>query len=177
MIDRKYFYAHFPFRPLKQKQVDAINFILDKLDESDTFTSPEQTAYVLSTIKHETADTYMPIAEYGKGKGRRYAKPDIETGKVYYGRGYVQLTWKYNYARMGELLNIDLVNDPDLAMQPEIAWKILELGMSRGLFTAKKLSDYINDKKCDFYNARKVINGLDCAKMIAGYAERMRISV
>lgn len=170
-INRKYFYDHFPFRPLRQKQVDALNFLLDRMDAWAVPELPlQKVSYILATIKHETADTYLPIAEYGKGKGRIYGKPDPVTGKRYYGRGYVQLTWKFNYERMGKLLGIDLANNPDLALGPETAWQITELGMTKGLFTGKKLSDYINDRKCDFHNARKIINGLDRAGLIAGYA-------
>ena len=48
-----------------------------------------QTAYMLATAKHETANTFAPIEEYGKGKGLPYGKPDRKTGLVYFGRGYV----------------------------------------------------------------------------------------
>jgi glycosyl hydrolase family 19 (putative chitinase) len=173
-IDRRYFYRNFAFRPLSQKQVDAINFLLDRLDGSELLMYLSEYAYVLATIKHETAETYLPIAEYGKGKGRIYGKPDPVTGKTYYGRGYVQLTWKFNYEKMGKLLGIDLVNKPELAMERETAWKITELGMVKGLFTGKKLSDYITAYKRDFYNARKIINGLDRAGIITGYATGFR---
>jgi hypothetical protein len=43
--------------------------------------------------------------------------------------------------------------------------------MERGLFTGKKLSDYFNDKKTDWRNARRIINGLDKADTIARYAQ------
>ena len=41
----------------------------------------------------------QPIAEYGKGKGRKYGVPGRNRGQVAYGRGYVQLTWDDNYER------------------------------------------------------------------------------
>lgn len=170
MIDREHFYKNFPFRPLSQKQVDVINFLLDKLDASEVFLYPAEYAYILATIKHETAETYLPISEIGKGAGRVYGKADIKTGKRYYGRGYVQLTWIYNYATMSRKLGVDLINNPDLALQPETAWRILETGMNQGLFTGHKLSDYITSSKRDFYNSRKVINGLDRASLISRYA-------
>ena len=66
----------------------------------------------------------------------------------------------------------DLVQNPDLACEPETAWIILEAGMSKGLFTGKKLADYFTDKKHDFYNARKIINGLDRAGLVQAYAEK-----
>lgn len=131
-----------------------------------------QMAYMLATVKHETADTYEPITEYGKGKGKKYGIADKATGQVYYGRGYVQLTWKENYEKFANLLNLDLVYSPDLAKESETAYKIMSLGMRQGLFTGKKLSDYIAEDKCDYTNARRIINGTDRAALIAGYAQK-----
>lgn len=45
-------------------------------------------------------------------------------GERYKGRGYIQLTGKYNYARAGEALGLDLVKNPQLVEKPEIAAKI-----------------------------------------------------
>ena len=55
-------------------------------------------------------------------------------------------------------------------MEPAIAAKILMRGMTEGWFTGKKLSDYfiVTD---DPVNARRIINGTDKAKLIAGYYE------
>jgi putative chitinase len=159
------------FGPLKESQVAGLDFIFDSL-ESDTLltTDIRHVAYALATVKHETAHTFLPIAEYGKGRGYKYGKPDPISGKVYYGRGYVQLTWKRNYEVFSKLLGIDLVNDPDLAMQPATAFKIMALGMNKGLYTTKKLSDYIHDGVCNYLGARKIINGTDKDSLIAGHA-------
>jgi hypothetical protein len=62
-----------------------------------------------------------------------------------------------------------LVENPDLACEPEAAWIVLEMGMSKGIFTGKKLSDYFNDNGYDFYHARKIINGLDRAALLQSY--------
>ena len=45
-------------------------------------------------------------------------------GYLYRGRGYLQLTGKSNYRTYGNVLDIDLVNDPDLAAEPSISWRI-----------------------------------------------------
>ncbi|RYZ38611.1 MAG: hypothetical protein EOP49_30890, partial [Sphingobacteriales bacterium] len=127
-------------------------------------------AYMFATAFHETDTTMQPIEEYGKGKGRPYGKPDPATGQTYYGRGFVQLTWKENYIRFGHLLNIDLVKHTEYALEPAISTDIMFLGMSKGLFTGKKLSDYFNPQKQDWVNARRIINGTDRAQLIAGYA-------
>lgn len=158
------------FGNLSQEQVDNINFLLDCLEKDDLLVNFNHAAYVLATVKHETADTYAPIAEYGKGKGRVYGNPDAETGQTYYGRGYVQLTWKDNYRTFGNLLGIDLLNSPDLAMVPADAYKIMSIGMVKGLFTGKKLSDFDSLDQFDFLHARKIINGMDRAVTIAKYA-------
>jgi predicted chitinase len=92
-------------------------------------------------------------------------------GPRYCGRGYVQLTWKANYKKLGDLVGFPLVGNPDLAMRPDIAAEIMVKGMSQGLFTGKKLGDYITAEKCDFVGARRVINGTDHAKEIAREAE------
>jgi hypothetical protein len=69
-------------------------------------------------------------------------------------------------------MGIDLVNDPDLALDPQNALFILVHGFKTGAFTTKKITDYINtEEEPDFYNARKCINGLDKAEEIADIAE------
>ena len=64
----------------------------------------------------------------------------------------------------------DLEQDPDQALRPAIAYQIMSVGMRKGLFTGKKLSDYIAAPVCDYKNARRIINGVDQAALIAGYA-------
>ena len=154
---------------MKQTQKDGMTAILDEWDTNYGSTDIRYLAYMFATVFHETAKTMQPIAEYGKGAGRAYGTPDPETGQTYYGRGFVQLTWKTNYAKFGQLLGVDLVNNPDLAMDMPTATKVMFIGMTKGLFTGVALSNYFNDTKADWVNARKIINGLDSADLIAGY--------
>ena len=157
---------------MKPTQKEGIDVILDEWDANYSGTDIRFLAYMFATVFHETAKTMQPIAEYGKGAGHSYGTPDPETKQTYYGRGFVQLTWKTNYAKFGQLLNIDLVNQPDLAMEMSTATKIMFIGMTKGLFTGVKLSNYFNDKGADWVNARKIINGLDQAELIAGYGTK-----
>ena len=176
------------FGSLSQDAVDNINLIVETCEKYNL--SYPQSAYVLASITWETARTFKAIAEYGKGKGRKYgtlytnskgqkygiAGSDGSTylysdyPHLYYGRGFVQLTWFDNYKFAGEQLGIDLINNPDLALQPKYAAEILVKGSANGWFTSKKLSDYINDKSKSYYQARQVINGLDKAQQIADIA-------
>ena len=128
----------------------------------------EHLAYMLATAWHETAATMQPIEEYGKGHGRTYGVTD-STGQVAYGRGYVQLTWPANYAKADAQLGLKgaLVHNYALALDPKIAAAILVRGMIEGWFTGKKLSDF---SLSDFQHEREIINGLDEAQKIAGYA-------
>ena len=126
-------------------------------------------AYFLATIQHECANTYRPIEEIGKGKGRPYGTP-TSNGKTYYGRGFVQLTWKANYQKAARLLGVDLVGNPGKALEFDTAYLIAARGMREGWFTGKRLSDYISNEDIDYLGARAIINGSDRATQIADYA-------
>lgn len=44
--------------------------------------------------------------------------------------------------------------------------------MKEGIFTGKKLSDYISAAGIDYVEARKIINGSDQQQLIVGYARK-----
>ena len=171
MINRTNFYISIKlnlFNEISDKQKQGMDAILDYW-ENNGFHDGRHLAYIFATAYHETARTMQPIEEYGKGKTRPYGKPHAITGQTYYGRGFVQLTWIDNYEKAGNLVGVNLVIFPGLACHLDYATKILVEGMISGLFTGKKLSDYFNDTKEDPINARRIINSLDKAELIAGY--------
>ena len=158
---------------LSQQQVDGQNDIIDVWE-----TLPERfpdlaldlrwLAYMLATTYHETSQEMWPIEEYGKGAGMAYGNPDPETGQTYYGRGYVQLTWKDNYQRATTELELtgpdDLVWHAANALDPIIAAKVMYRGMYRGWFRSdskgpQTLPRYFSDTVDDAYTAREIING------------------
>jgi hypothetical protein len=47
----------------------------------------------------------------------------------------------------------------------------MSYGMRKGAFTGRKLADYISDAGCDYLNARRIINALDQADRIQGFAQ------
>ena len=168
------------FGSLSQEAVDNINLIVETCEKYDL--SYPQTAYVLATTYHETGGTMKPIKECGGWKylskydTGRLAKALGNTpqadgdGIKYAGKGFAMITGYSNYKFAGEQLGIDLINNPDLALQSKYAAEILVKGSINGWFTSKTLKDYINGNKKDYYNARRVINGLDKAQLIANYA-------
>lgn len=167
------------FGRLKQSQVDGFNAVLGAINAyGSPANKPAYTAYMLATAWHETAHTMLPIEEYGKGKGRPYgSRIDVHGGRysnelpIFYGRGYVQLTWLTNYAFMKNRLGVDFVNKPEFALVPKHAANIMIVGMLEGSFTGKSLKTYIkNGLYNEFISARRIINGTDKDKLIAGYA-------
>lgn len=176
-INREIFYKGYRerFGKLNQSQVDGLNYLIECFEKSRLINRLSEFAYILATIKHETAETYQPICERGAWNYFKYligklGIKNLAEANMYKGRGYVQLTGKINYMLFTELLGIDFISSPELAQNKLYAWIILETGMSRGLFTGKKLGDYIKENSRDFFNARRIINGLDKAGTIAGYA-------
>jgi hypothetical protein len=152
--------------------VEGLDILLNIWEDDFSSYPDEFLAYCLGTTYHETARTMQPIREYGRGRGRKYGRPDPKTGQTYYGRGFVQLTWLFNYARAGRKLSMDLVAKPDKVMIPEVAATILYRGCIEGWFTTKKLSDYITETSCNYRQARRIVNGMDKATLIAGYAKK-----
>jgi putative chitinase len=163
-------------------QVASLNALLN--EGANVLPNVQALAYLLATAWHETGHTMMPVREGGQGRGYDYGQAlDMGGGPgrripyktppmlYYYGRGYVQLTWRCNYQAMGRITGTDLLNNPDLAMQPVVATQIAVQGMLRGYFTGKRLKDYFPTPsgKHDPLNARRIINGMDCAAKIAGY--------
>jgi len=178
-MNRDIFFQHIRQDPfsggMNASQVSGVNALLAAWNQS---LDVRWLAYVLATVFHETGARMQPIREgFAKTdaqarrilKGRPYADPDPVTGQAYYGRGYEQLTHKANYERVGNLLNVDLVNNPDLMLDPAIAIKSLMLGMTNGLYTGKKLADYFNARVDNPMGARRIINGTDRAGLVAGY--------
>lgn len=194
-IDRKYFYDSVRkslfHGKLDSDQVASIDNILDIFEMKYPELGLNALAYCLGTVYHECSykkdDVFyrsmQPVEEIGKGRRHDYGKklkygngtrkriayafPD----KFYYGRGYVQLTWFELYDKLGKILKVDLLNNPEMALGKELAAEIMFTGMKDGLFTGKRLSFFFTEKRSDWVKARSIINGNDKAEEIAEYAK------
>jgi peptidoglycan L-alanyl-D-glutamate endopeptidase CwlK len=121
----------------------------------------------LASIRAET-ESFEPISE---GKSRFNTSPDGHPfdlydnrrdlgnqgppdGERYRGRGFIQLTGRDNYEKHGQAIGRDLVNDPGLANDPQIAAKLLA-SFLKNKERAIKEALLENDLK----QARKLVNG------------------
>ena len=121
-------------------------------------------SYALATTYHETAQEMQPIEEYGKGAGQPYGEVDEETGQTYYGRGFVQLTWRDNYVRADRELEFSgdesLEWHADNALKPDVAARVMFRGMSQAWFRPPNdFEHYFHATTEDAYGAREIING------------------
>src|SRR5579872_2110233 len=98
---------------LSGSAASGLEMLLGFIAEDTNLSDLRWAAYMLATVKHECANLWQPVEERGTGSGRPYglpatvAAPDGTTyTNSYYGRGYVQLTWRYNYDRMGQALGL-----------------------------------------------------------------------
>lgn len=146
-------------------------------------------AYALGTAFLETGGTMQPIKENGGPKyfHRMYdirgARPKkaLELGNTtpgdgvkYCGRGYPQVTGRKNYARAEKIFGAPLVQNPDLMLEPDLAGKVMAHFMKLGLFTGRRLSDYLprqgRASRAEFTLARPIINGRDREDDVADFA-------
>ena len=174
---------------LKKTQVAGLEVFLDYWEEKHAGKDDRWLAYVLATAHHEVDRTFQPIKEYGSDAyffdmydiaGSRpkvaenlgnFAKGD---GVQFHGRGFVQLTGRANYADWQNRLGTDLTSSrtaADEVLNVTIATKIIFAGMIMGTFTGQKLSDYFSGVRQDWRNARRIVNRLDQADLIASYGK------
>jgi len=128
--------------------------------------TPARAAAFLAQLAHESGQLRFMEEVWGPTDAQRRYEPvttlsqalgNTETGdgKLFKGRGPIQLTGRTNYQRFGGLLNIDLVADPPRASNPDVAFRVA------GLFWSKKGLNELADLATDdaFTEITKRING------------------
>lgn len=118
-------------------------------------TTKSRVVHFLAQIAHES-DGFKTVVEYASGDAYEGRKDLGNTkkgdGRKYKGRGYIQLTGRANYAAYGNLLGLDLINNPKLAEIPVNALRI-----ALEYWKAKKLNQYAD--KDDINTITRRING------------------
>lgn len=187
-VDEDLFFTMFAveFGSMNDDQRAGLRQLLGFIAEDPEMHNVQWAAYLLATAKHETTHKLQPIDETGKGSGHRGKKKNgkddygvpvtiiggdgepLKDGRgnaiqhVFYGRGYVQITWADNYKKMGQRLGYgdDLYYNPERVKDPKTAYQIASLGMREGLFYGgNKLRDHITYESFDYFKARDIING------------------
>lgn len=168
------------FGPMSMDGEANLRLLATKLDqdEDSEIADVRRKAYALATVHRECGPDFKIRSESGAAQYFAKYEPDTKIGDalgntapgdgyLYRGRGYVQLTGRRNYRQFSARLSVDLLSNPDLALDPDHAYRILSMGMTRGLFTGVGFSRFISDQICDYVQARKIINGTDHAETIA----------
>ena len=153
---------------LSQNEINALNNFLNLYEKNKSDFNLYQWSYIFATVFHETNGTFLPVKE-AYWLSENWRKNNLRY-YPYYGRGFVQITWEENYRKFSKLLNTDFVKYPDKVMELNNSFFILTYGFKHGIFTGKKISDYITDIKKDYRGCRRCINGMDKADLIASYA-------
>jgi len=139
-------------------------------------------AYAMATSYHETAKRMVPVRE-GLSVSDAWRRKNLRY-YPWYGRGDVQLTWEENYKKADKKLGLNgkLVNNLDLALDNEISAKIMVLGMKEGWFSSDSQGRHTlarhlpnaEESVGRFTNARRIINLMDKAMLIATYAVKFQ---
>ncbi|MCC6865771.1 MAG: hypothetical protein IT280_06375, partial [Ignavibacteria bacterium] len=198
LINKEHFVNNYKSKfgkALSENKKKNIFLITDAFEKDDNMKSLRWLAYILATGMHESNDTFEPVTEgywikpeakrvralynyylHNNPRALKSIFPNGYAGKAYYGRGrIVQLTHEFNYrfASLKLYNDMRLVDDPDIIIKdPSADIAITFRGMREGWFTGFKLENFfpLGLAKAEWKNARKIINGLDKAALIAGYA-------
>lgn len=157
-----------PLKQISQKEISKTvtgnphEVVLKKAAEKAGIKGQELAAF-LSQCAHETLD-FKHMKEIGgkldfkkydirfapnKAKSLGNIKPG--DGAKYAGRGYIQLTGRYNYKRAGQALGLPLEEKPELVEKPEVAAKV----------AVWYWQDRVRDKVGNFNNVKDVTKGIN----------------
>jgi putative chitinase len=164
--------------------VGAISGVLAPTLDSYDINTKLRIAHFMGQITHECAG-FRTTEEFASGEAYE-GRTDLGNinpgdGKLYKGRGLIQLTGRDNYRKYGELLDLPLENNPEIAAEPVTSLKIAcEYWKSRNINAAADRDDLVK--------ATKLVNGglngledrrkyLQKAKVALANIEGIRVSL
>ena len=168
---------------LTQSQVDGMADMLD-VWEATAYTDLRWISYIFAGVYHEVGGLMQPVREGFKTNDEaarqhvamllargiiRYDYAVPSHGFSWFGRGRIQNTHYRNYDALEKRFGIPFTKNPSLLLESKADAQVTIHGHVEGIWTGKKLSDYFNTKTSDPVNARRIVNGLDKATLIAGY--------
>jgi predicted chitinase len=106
-------------------------------------------------LKHEV--TFNILLGCGPHYAESWCEIQGNPDKLYYGRGWLQLSWPCNYYAAGKALGVDLLNNPDLVEQEQ------DLAAKAALWFYKRNQIDGPARRGDFAATTRIINGnLEC---------------
>lgn len=130
--------------PLVVEALTALK-ILDPTMEVAAIASIGSESYVFAPEKEPGSDAYFRrMYEFDRSLGN--VEPG--DGPKYCGRGFVPLVGRSGYTRFGKLVGADLVGQPDLALDPAVAARILAYDfMLKGVPKAAAEDDWVKVRR------------------------------
>lgn len=142
---------------LKEAKATLYLPFLNQALERFEVTTPLRMAAFLAQVAHESIDLryFEEIADGSAYEGRKdLGNVQPGDGKRFKGRGPIQLTGRDNYRLFGQLLGIDLENDPKRAADPDVGF------LTAGAFWDRKGLNALADNK-DIWKISARINGIN----------------
>ncbi len=141
-------------------------------------TNPRQVAYILGTAYHES-DHFNTLKEYGddeyfSGYDGMLGNDQPGDGAKYAGRGYVQITGKDNYQKYADMLNIPIIEKPEmLETDAGLSAYILVHGINTNNFTENSGAFAAYQSGGDFGTMAGLVNAYESSalSLIIGYSE------
>lgn len=145
---------------------ENFRYVIAALD-SYNLTDLDMLCMALATIRVEVGN-FQPITEYiskynTAPGGNPYGLYDFRAdlgherkgdGNMFKGRGYIQLTGRANYERIGKIIGVNLTKNPEVALEPKIAAKILACYLKQAEIPIRNALR-VNDLRA----ARRLVNG------------------
>lgn len=175
---------------LTQTQVDGLNSLLSNYEKySGWWDDIDQIGNSLSQVGHESAHSFQPVVEgfyLGDSTQPKYFQGNTDRVKrfqqslryyPFFGMGHIQLTWAENYRKLDQLVRkyfpeivqqfeirtgrkFDLANVPTQALDDDVSFAVMTIGMHKGTFRAGQTLDrYIGPGGVDHFGAREIVNG------------------
>jgi Chitinase class I len=155
--------------------------ILEKHLLAAGLSSDKTAVAVLATVAVETAHKFKPIHEEGGQQyfthlyENRHDLGNVEPGDGarFHGRGFIQITGRANYEHFGKLLKVDIVTDPDRALDPDISAQIaVQFFIQRGLAPLAQAGEWEHVRRRVNGGANGMTDYMECVNNLLAALQR-----